>query len=127
MDDPQIAAWIAKWSKSGGAERANYQLFLTELCDVLDVPHPDPTVAEEPDNAYVFEKNVVFDNGDGTRSTKRIDLYRRGAFICETKQGVEAADDVSNAMTALENNLLVGTQLSVYTCPLLTAIRNQST
>jgi hypothetical protein len=93
MDDQQIAAWIAKWQKSGGAERANYQLFLTELCDVLGVPHPDPTVAEEPQNAYVFEKNVIFNNGDGTTSTKRVDLYRRGCFVCETKQGVEAEDD----------------------------------
>jgi hypothetical protein len=57
------------------------------------VPHPDPTVAEEPENAYVFEKNVVFNNHDGTTSTKRIDLYCRGCFVCETKQGVEAEDD----------------------------------
>jgi hypothetical protein len=52
MEDPQSTEWIAKWQKSGGAERANYQLFLTELCDVLGVPHPDPTVAEEPENAF---------------------------------------------------------------------------
>jgi hypothetical protein len=90
MDDPQTTEWIAKWQKSGGAERANYQLFLTELCDVLGVPHPDPTRAEEPENSYVFEKNVVFNNPDGTTSTKRVDLYRRGCFVCETKQGVEA-------------------------------------
>jgi hypothetical protein len=92
MDDQQIAAFLRKWAKSGGAERANYQLFLTELCDVLGVEHPEPTGPDEAENAYVFEKNVVFDNGDGTRSTRRIDLYRRGCFICETKQGVEKQD-----------------------------------
>lgn len=37
MDDEQIAAPVRKWAKSGGAERANYQLFLIELCDVLGV------------------------------------------------------------------------------------------
>ena len=38
MDDVQIQAFISRWAKSGGAERANYQLFLSELCDALDVP-----------------------------------------------------------------------------------------
>ena len=38
-----VSAFIERWSKSGGAERANYQLFLAELCDVLGVPRPDPT------------------------------------------------------------------------------------
>lgn len=99
-NDRQITEWIAKWQKSGGAERANYQLFLTELCDVLGVDHPDPTQAEEPENAYVFEKNVVFNNHDGTSSTKRVDLYRRGCFVCETKQGVEAKDDEQLLSTA---------------------------
>ncbi|MEX2168089.1 MAG: DNA methyltransferase [Pirellulales bacterium] len=92
MDDDQIAKFIHRWGKSEGAERANYVSFLKELCDVLGVDHPEPTVGEEDANAYVFEKNVVFDNGDGTHSTRRIDLYRRGAFICETKQGVEKHD-----------------------------------
>ena len=29
--------FIARWQASGGAERANYQLFLTGLCDLLDL------------------------------------------------------------------------------------------
>lgn len=40
--DPLSAAFIARWSHVGAAERANYALFLTELCDVLGVPRPDP-------------------------------------------------------------------------------------
>ena len=87
-DEPQ-QDFIDRWKKSGGAERANYQLFLAELCDVLDVPRPEPTVDDDSLNAYVFEKNVIFDNLDGTSSTRRIDLYRRNLFVCETKQGVE--------------------------------------
>ena len=30
-----IEAFIARWADAGGSERANYQLFLTELCTVL--------------------------------------------------------------------------------------------
>lgn len=79
-------ALIARWRPSGGQESANYQLFLTELCDVLDVPHPDPAIEETRENAYVFERRVVFDNGDGTRASGWIDLYKRGCFALEAKQ-----------------------------------------
>jgi hypothetical protein len=37
------AAFIARWQQSGATERANYQHFLSELCDVRGVPRPDPT------------------------------------------------------------------------------------
>ena len=47
MDDDATLAFIRRWEKSGGAERANYQLFLAELCDVLEVERPDPTVDDE--------------------------------------------------------------------------------
>lgn len=86
-------AFIDRWSPSGGAERSNYQSFLIELCDLLGVLHPDPSTPDDAGNAYVFEKSIVFNNGDGTSSTKFADLYKRGAFICETKQGVEQEED----------------------------------
>ena len=35
---------------SGGAERANYQMFLTELCDMLGVDHPDQAAADTDRN-----------------------------------------------------------------------------
>ena len=35
--------FLTRWEASGGAERANYQIFLSELCDVLGVPRPEPT------------------------------------------------------------------------------------
>ena len=41
--DP-AAAFIARWRSSGAAERANYQLFLSELCDLPNVPRPDPNL-----------------------------------------------------------------------------------
>lgn len=86
---PDITNFIERWASSGAAERANYQIFLTELCDVLEVSRPEPTKAEEDENAYVFEKAVTFHHGDGTSSTGRIDLYKRGCFVLEAKQGSE--------------------------------------
>ena len=90
--DP-IQNLIACWSPSGGAEHANYQLFLSELCDLLAVPPPDHTVPDDDHNAFVFERRVVFLNPDGTQSYGRIDLYRRGSFVLESKQGIELQDD----------------------------------
>ena len=82
-----LEAFIARWQAAGGAERANYQAFLSELCDVLDVPRPDPAVGSL--GPYRFERRV--DHTDGIASTaRRIDLYRRERFVCEAKQGNDA-------------------------------------
>ena len=86
---PDTASFIARWSISGAAERANYQLFLSELCDLLGVARPDPTKPDDADNAYVFERSVTFHHPDGSTSTGRIDLYKRGCYVLEAKQGVE--------------------------------------
>jgi hypothetical protein len=93
MPDDAIQSFITRWSKSGGAERANYVSFLNELCNLLDVPRPDPTVPEDDLNAYVFERRVVFINPDASQSYGRIDLYKRGCFVLETKQGIEKQDE----------------------------------
>lgn len=95
--------FIARWSSSGAAERANYQLFLSELCDVLGVERPDPTRPDDAENAYVFERSVTFHHPDGSTSTGRIDLYKRGCFVLEAKQGVEkreVAEALANATRA---------------------------
>lgn len=86
---PDVQAFIRRWESSGAAERANYQIFLAELCDVLGVPRPDPTKQDEAENAYVFEKAVTFHHADGSTSSGRIDLYKRGCFVLEAKQGSE--------------------------------------
>lgn len=62
------------------------QLFLSELCDVLDVPRPAPQVADDALNAYVFEKPAPLPHG----TSRRIDLYKRGCFVLEAKQGSDA-------------------------------------
>lgn len=84
---PEVTAFIAKWETSEAAERANYQTFLSELCDLLDVPRPDPTVNDDADNAYVFDRTLTFNHADGSTSTGFIDLYKRDCFILEAKQG----------------------------------------
>ena len=97
------AGFVARWGSSGAAERANYQLFLSELCDLLGVPRPDPTRPDDADNAYVFERGVTFNHPDGTTSTGRIDLYKRGCYVLEAKQGVEkreAAEVLADATKA---------------------------
>ena len=66
VDDAPIQDFIARWQNSGAAERANYALFLSELCDLLGVPRPDPTQSDDSDNAYVFERSVTFHHQDGT-------------------------------------------------------------
>ena len=82
-----IIDFIGRWESSGAAERANYQLFLCQLCDLLDVGQPEPSKADPSRNAYVFEHPVLFDDGVGHTTTKFVDLYKKGCFILEAKQG----------------------------------------
>ena len=87
-----IEAFIARWQgQQGGQERANYALYLSELCDVLGVPRPDPAAANTEHNDYVFERAVKRAAADGTTSPGRIDLYKRGCFILEAKQSRQTA------------------------------------
>lgn len=79
--------FIERWRNSGAAERANYVLFLSELCDYLEVPRPNPAVADNARNQYVFERPVTFRYPTGLSSTGFIDLYKRGCFVLEAKQG----------------------------------------
>ncbi len=80
-----VEAFIARWDGTAMAERANAQPFISEFCDVLGVPRPDP--AQGGGGPYRFERNVTHHEADGTTSTRRIDLYRRGCFVFEAKQG----------------------------------------
>lgn len=90
--------FIERWRRSGGAEQANSHSFLKELSQLIGVPEPDPTQPDETRNTYVFEKAVSINNGDGTFSTGRVDLYRQKSFVWESKQGAERrADDFSGS------------------------------
>ena len=89
----------ARWQPSGGAERADYSLFLTDLCDLLGMPR-DATTDSPAQDAYVLERAVTFDDGAGKKSTGRIDLYKRGCFVLETKQGTDTTAPVTTAQVA---------------------------
>ncbi|PPK87329.1 type II restriction/modification system DNA methylase subunit YeeA [Neolewinella xylanilytica] len=78
-----VPEFVKKWSVSGAAESSNAQSFTNDLCEVLGVTKPDPTVPDESQNTYVFEKSVPTPKGN----VKKIDCYKRGHFILENKQG----------------------------------------
>ncbi|MBZ0124843.1 MAG: class I SAM-dependent DNA methyltransferase, partial [Rhodocyclaceae bacterium] len=86
MTNESIERFIARWQAAGGSERANYQLFVGELTELLGLPRPDPARDDTRDNAYVFERRVRFRHGDGSESHGFIDCYRRGAFVLEAKR-----------------------------------------
>ncbi len=89
MSAPSLETFVATWSQSSGAERANKDSFLAQLCEVLDVPRPDPTTGDAARDQYVFEKDAPFVFEGGAKSIKKIDLYKAGHFILEAKQGSE--------------------------------------
>jgi len=88
-DSNAVAAFIKRWSASGGNELANSQLFLGEFCALFDFPAPDPATAANENNAYCFERKVFMPIGGGKTEMKRLDLYKRGCFVLESKQGQE--------------------------------------
>jgi len=83
----EVEAFIRRWAgREGGAERANYQMFLAELCGVIGVEQPDVASAARAQNDYVFERAVKTRESEGAASSRRIDLYKKGCFILEAKQ-----------------------------------------
>ena len=81
-----IDTFLTRWRNAGGSERANYQLFIADLCELLEVDKPQPANEDTRDNPYVFERRVVFHHGDGSTSNGFIDCYKRGTFIGEAKK-----------------------------------------
>ena len=89
IDAAQVDAFIDRWEKSGGSESANFQMFASELCDLLGLPRPDPSEERNEYNDYAFERRIDFKHDDGSTSPGRIDLYRRGCFVMEAKQSAK--------------------------------------
>jgi hypothetical protein len=93
MSSPDsIETFISRWQNSGAAERANYQIFLSELCTFLAVPRPDLTSPDPEKNLHVFDRAITRVNPDGSSVTNYIDWYKAGHFVLETKQGVSAEE-----------------------------------
>lgn len=84
----RIDRYADRWRHTQGAERANYQLFLTELCTLLDLPQPLPQSRGDSDRNYCFEFAVKQSRLLAPASLLRIDLYRRGCFVLEAKQSL---------------------------------------
>ncbi len=105
IPEPQLEAFLTRWRDGGGSERANYQLFLTELCALLDLPSPDPAADATEHNAYVFERRVDIQRPDGGVNRGYIDLYKRGCFVLEAKQSGKQldSDGWDKAMLAAHN------------------------
>ncbi|MFA7487913.1 MAG: type IIL restriction-modification enzyme MmeI, partial [Lysobacteraceae bacterium] len=74
--------FIARWQGVAASELSTSQSFLIDLCRLLGVDVPHPT----PEQDYMFERPITFRHGDGSTSAGRIDLYRRGAFVLESKK-----------------------------------------
>ncbi|MCC6874244.1 MAG: class I SAM-dependent DNA methyltransferase [Sandaracinaceae bacterium] len=86
MTTAAIEAFKAKWLGSEASEKGNSQLFLTELTDLMGVPHPSAAKNDPKADHYVFERKVVLPHVQG-ESVGWIDLYKQGCFVLESKQG----------------------------------------
>src|SRR6202795_3191991 len=101
--------FFRRWEASGAAERANYSIFLNELCDLLEIPRPGPAGPDDEKHAYVFERAVPFPNPDGSTTVKRIDLYKRDCFVLEAKQGSDKLGESEALSLSLPKRMRRGT------------------
>ncbi len=96
-----VDAFIERYQETEASERGAAQMFLGDLCAVLDVPRPDPPRAETRKNRYVFERRVDYpDQADRERGF--IDLYKRGCFVLEAKQGSDAPSETEGERLGVE-------------------------
>jgi len=82
-----VTSLIERWAQAQPAERANAQLYISELCDALGVDRPRPA-----GTGYQFELPVRVVARDGTESTNFIDCWYAGHFALEAKDGDAASD-----------------------------------
>jgi hypothetical protein len=103
MPEPasSLIAFIQRWQASSGNERGNYQLFLSEWCDLLGVARPNPkgAIAGDP---YCFDRDVTIYHPSGKKSAGFIDLYKENCFILEAKQGGVSGGKVGTAKRGTE-------------------------
>ena len=110
----ELKAFVDRWfGREGGAERANYAMFLSEFCQTLDLPPPDPSGKGLGD--YEFEAPVKSQAVLGTKGTGRIDLYKKDCFILEAKQSqikpgeaipADAPEEALETITDLFGNII---------------------
>ena len=96
----QVEDFLTRWKQSGGSERANFQTFANELCDLLGVARPAPASDTATADAYHFEHPVTFIH-TGSQTRGFVDLYRAGHFVMEAKQGISGTTPQDAAQPAL--------------------------
>ncbi len=121
-----IQDFISRWKTSGASERSNYQLFLSELCKIIGVMGPEPSQPDNEKNTYVFEKAVSQHHADGSTSQRFIDLYKRGCFVLEAKQGAEKREHDELALKSKKLKTGHGTRGSHGWDVTMTAARHQA-
>ncbi|MFM2119352.1 MAG: hypothetical protein RL722_820 [Pseudomonadota bacterium] len=77
-----VLAFVQRWQGVTASELATAQSFVIDLCELLGVARPHPT----PEQDYMFERPITFVHGDGSTSAGRIDCYKRGHFVLESKK-----------------------------------------
>jgi hypothetical protein len=80
--DTAAQAFIARWQGVTASELSTSQSFIIQLCELLGAAPPHPT----PEQDYMFERPITFAHGDGSTSAGRIDCYKRGHFVWESKK-----------------------------------------
>lgn len=89
MSNKSVDEFIEDWRESGANEESNRIPFLRELCEVLGVDKPNPAKADTKANDYVFERHVDHQTSSDWEWGS-IDLYKKGCFVLEAKQGSDA-------------------------------------
>ncbi|MBI5549135.1 MAG: hypothetical protein HY901_35060 [Deltaproteobacteria bacterium] len=87
-----LAQFTKEWASSSGSERASFQHFLLDLCDVLGVARPAKPTGDPTKDHYTFEHDAKMPLEGGAVSLGRMDLYKQGCFILEAKQGSNQGD-----------------------------------
>jgi len=81
---PAIADALRKladrWVDAKARERANFALYLGQLCTALDLEGPRPA-----GSGYEYEFPVKVIDRDGKESSNFVDLFKRGHFVLEAK------------------------------------------
>jgi len=71
---------VARWTGVKARERANYQLYLGELCAALDVEGPRPA-----GSGYEYEFPIKVVDREGKEGSNFVDLFKRDHFVLEAK------------------------------------------
>jgi hypothetical protein len=71
---------VERWTGAKARERANYQLYLGELCAALEVEGPRPA-----GSGYEYELPIKVVDREGKEGSNFVDLFKRDHFVLEAK------------------------------------------